>query len=162
MVTTVSIKKRGFTLIELLVVISIIGVLSTIVLSSTTSARIKGRDAQRFAQTRQLQTALELYAFDNGTYPGNVETWYDSACTADVGSLYSDINPLLSGYITLPPDPNGLGCVWYIRKPRAGQVEPSAVGAAYVVLILTENRPTSSQAWCYYPNSPWYHCRVIR
>lgn len=54
-------ERRGFTLIELLVVVAIIGMLSSVVLSSLNTARQKGRDARRVADLKQLQTALELY-----------------------------------------------------------------------------------------------------
>ena len=62
-------KSRGFTLIELLVVISIIGLLSSVVLASLNSARIKARDAKRLADMQQLQTALDFYYDKFGTYP---------------------------------------------------------------------------------------------
>lgn len=61
--------KKGFTLIELLVVIAIIGVLSTIILISVDVARARARDANRVAQVRQMQTALELYYTDHNQYP---------------------------------------------------------------------------------------------
>ena len=62
-------KNFGFTLIELLVVISIIGLLSSIVLTSVNSARVKARDATRIAEVRQLITALQFYYDDNNTFP---------------------------------------------------------------------------------------------
>ncbi len=63
-------KNKGFTLIELLVVIAIIGILSSIVLASLNTARVKGRDAKRVADIKQIQTALEMYAdSNNGAYP---------------------------------------------------------------------------------------------
>jgi prepilin-type N-terminal cleavage/methylation domain-containing protein len=62
-------KKQGFTLIELLVVVAIIGVLATIVLASLSDARARARDAKRLADIRTIQTALEVYYLDNGTYP---------------------------------------------------------------------------------------------
>jgi len=62
--------NRGFTLIDLLVVISIIGLLSSVVLATLDSARVKARDAQRITALKQIQTALELYYADNGRYPG--------------------------------------------------------------------------------------------
>ena|SRR3989344_5284708 len=62
--------SKGFTLIELLVVIAIIGILSSVVLASLNTARIKARDARRLADLNSLTLALELYANDNsGKYP---------------------------------------------------------------------------------------------
>lgn len=64
-------NKRGFTLIELLVVISIIGILSSVVLSFVNGSKVKTRDAQRKSQLKQYSNAVELYALDhNGVYPG--------------------------------------------------------------------------------------------
>ena len=60
---------RGFTLIELLVVISIISLLSSVVLTSLNSARMKARDANRIAQMGQVMKALEMYFNNHGEYP---------------------------------------------------------------------------------------------
>lgn len=62
-------NKKGFTLIELLVVIAIIGLLSTLAVVALNNARQKSRDAKRVADVKQLQTALELYFNDKGSYP---------------------------------------------------------------------------------------------
>lgn len=64
---------RGFTLIELLVVISIIGLLSTVIAAPITQARKKGRDGKKVADIRQIVSALQQYADDNGgSYPTNL------------------------------------------------------------------------------------------
>lgn len=51
-------RKQGFTLIELLIVIAIIGLLSSVVLASLNSARVKARDAKRTSELKTLQLAL--------------------------------------------------------------------------------------------------------
>ncbi len=65
-------RTGGFTLIELLVVIAIIGILSSVVLASLNSARLKARDARRVADLKQIQIALELYYDANGKYPTSI------------------------------------------------------------------------------------------
>ncbi|MEK7074949.1 MAG: prepilin-type N-terminal cleavage/methylation domain-containing protein, partial [Patescibacteria group bacterium] len=47
-------RGLGFTLIELLVVISVIGLLSSIVLTTANSARMKSRNARRKSDMNQL------------------------------------------------------------------------------------------------------------
>ena len=54
-------KARGFTLIELLVVIAIIGILSSVVLASLSTARQKSRDAKRISDVGQIQLAAEAW-----------------------------------------------------------------------------------------------------
>lgn len=56
-------------IVAVLAGIAVIGILSSIVLASLNSARIKGRDARRVADVKQLQLALELYYDANHTYP---------------------------------------------------------------------------------------------
>ena len=52
-----------------MVVISIIGTLSSTVLASTNTARMKARDAERIRTLHQIQIALEMYYADHGEYP---------------------------------------------------------------------------------------------
>ncbi len=59
----------AFSLIELLTVITIIGLLSTFVLSAMNTARIKARDARRKADLREMRIALESYFGKWGHYP---------------------------------------------------------------------------------------------
>lgn len=83
--------SRGFTLIELLVVIAIIGILSSIVLASLNSARLKSRDARRIADIKQLQLALQLYYDANTDYPTSL----------------ADLTAPTSFIATVPTDPLG-------------------------------------------------------
>lgn len=104
---------RGFTLIELLVVIAIIGILSSVVLASLSSARARGRDAVRQSDIRQLRNALDLYYNDANRYPaisGN-------ALASELQSI------LVPTYISeIPNDPSGLPANYhyYSSTPYTG------------------------------------------
>ncbi|MDD3711051.1 MAG: FISUMP domain-containing protein [Patescibacteria group bacterium] len=69
MMNIIKSRKKGFTLIELLVVIAIIGILATLAVVALQNARKNARDAKRMADVKQIQTALELYYNDIGSYP---------------------------------------------------------------------------------------------
>lgn len=111
-------EKRGFTLIELLVVIAIIGILSSVVFSSISNARMKGRDARRVADLKQIALALELYFDANGQYPSvfgyplNTGSYYDYS---DDPTSWGDLQTKLQPYIPkLPKDPINNGTApWF-------------------------------------------------
>lgn len=123
-------NSAGFTLIELLVVIAIISLLSSIVLASLNSARVKARDAQRASNVHQLKLALESYYYDNGFYP-----FVDSD---NFGHPMSTLSIPLSPYLTqIPDDPFGATYVWqYVRGAPANN--------SYGLRIYTEK----SGAYC--------------
>lgn len=72
--------SKGFTLIELLVVIAIIGILSSVVLASLNTAKLKANDAKRVSDLNAIRTALEMYAIDHNAYP--VTNPWSSKCPA--------------------------------------------------------------------------------
>jgi len=61
-------SSKGFTLIELLVVISIIGLLSSVVLSSLNTARDKAKDSAMKQSAHQLINLMALNYDDYGSY----------------------------------------------------------------------------------------------
>ena len=66
----------GFTLVELLVVVSIIGTLSSTVLASLNSARVKARNTAALQLVEQYKIAFELANDTDGKYPGRfVSPW---------------------------------------------------------------------------------------
>ncbi len=80
-------------------VVAIIGLLASIVLVSVNTARKKARDARRLSELRQIQTALEMYYNDNGTYPTR---HLNSGSANWISSLGADLAPYLS---SMPLDP---------------------------------------------------------
>lgn len=65
--------SKGFTLIELLVVIAIIGLLSSVVLASLSSARTTSRAAAVKASMKQIQSQMEVLRNVTTAY-GNIDT----------------------------------------------------------------------------------------
>ncbi len=103
-------SQSGFTLIELMVIVSIIGLLSSIIFAQLNTARIKGQNARRVADRRQVATAFTLYnAATNGTsWPDSGGTWRCLAPTSEscwsgtytgLDSIVTAIQPYLQ---TLP------------------------------------------------------------
>lgn len=111
-------KKRGFTLIELLVVISIIGLLSSVVLASLNTARIKARDTSRLSALHQLQTALELYHSQYGQYPAP----FFSTCTNANNGVAANLTFLFTCAGSTLPN--------FI--PRPVELTNTTLGASYV------------------------------
>ena len=81
-------SAEGFTLIEVLVVATIIGILSTIGISSFQAVTKSGRDALRRADLEQIRSALEIYKSENGSYPEA------TGCRANLSSDYIGSYPL--------------------------------------------------------------------
>lgn len=117
---TRNVKNQGFTLIELLVVIAIIGLLTSTILASLRSARIKARDTRRKADVNQVKLALELYYNTANAYP--------SIGTDDVGYDWAGLGtPLTPSYIArISPDPSGAS--WHVIQYVRGPVGNSSYG----------------------------------
>jgi general secretion pathway protein G len=62
-------KTSGFTLIELLVVVAIIGILSSIVLTSLDVSRERARSTRRTQDIKTMVKGLEQYYQEEGRFP---------------------------------------------------------------------------------------------
>lgn len=84
--------NKGFTLIELLVVVAIIGILSSVVLASLSSARNRGKDAAVKSGMASARVQVEILA--NG---GEYTTWCSNGVLVHGGdptltNILSNIN----------------------------------------------------------------------
>lgn len=114
-------RQAGFTLIELLIVITIIGILSSLMVVNYIGVRARARDAQRKADLRQIQSALELYRSDAGNYPAAL-----LACGSQLafnGTVYMN---------KIPCDPTNNAPLIYVYKSALG-------GTAYTLGACLEN-----------------------
>ncbi|MBU1558024.1 type II secretion system GspH family protein [Patescibacteria group bacterium] len=154
--TTVDLKKnQGFTLIELLVVIAIISLLSSVVLASLNTARVKARDAKRLSDMRQIQIALEMYYDDNGSYPeenSSNGSWEHS--TEDGGDFIDFLKD--NNYMPVVPlDPINEGSTYYSYYVYGtGNYGCDASFGEYYVLGIRDMESTGRP----HPNSPGWSC----
>ena len=81
--------SRGFSLIELLIVITIVGVLSTIILSSISNSRARAYDSKIKQQLSSFRTAAEIY-FTNQT-PNSYNTT-GSPITSCANGIFNDVD----------------------------------------------------------------------
>ncbi len=133
---------RGFTLIELLVVISIIGVLSSIVIVSLNSARVKARNVSRNSEAIELRTAFNLGI--GGTLP-NVSYQYPCISTSCFGGWSSyvanaTVDAYFAPYIKKPTDPTdgtrGYGGFLLLTPANWGGSPPTWPVGYYVDYLL--------------------------
>lgn len=121
--------NKGFTLIELLVVIAIIAILSTVVMAGLNSARMKGRDAKRLSDVKQMQAAFELFFDSCGGYPSALQsTANQSASGASCGSSVTLGSYLAT--IPTPPTPQA--------TPTGYTYAPVSSGASYTLVFGLE------------------------
>jgi prepilin-type N-terminal cleavage/methylation domain-containing protein len=112
--------KRGFTLIELMIVVAIIAILAAILIPNFIHARAESLAAACEGNEKQIATAMEEYAVDNGGQ-------YPPAGPVTVASFGGAGNAYLSA---APIDPaDGLGYI--LVEPGNGACLPSE---AYKIL----------------------------
>ncbi len=113
-------------------VISIVSFLSSTVMANLNTARAKARDASRLQSMRELQTALNLYYHDNGSYPTCGAGNQNGICGGAGGggnldaaqAIFSNaLSPLVPNNITsIPKDPinaKNLGYEYMVRNNTA-------------------------------------------
>ena len=137
-------SSRGFTLIELLIVVAIIGILAALLTTNFVAIRERARDAQRKSDLRQMQSALELYRSDNGSYPSTNGAYQlpndvisgDGNCP-DAGSFVANSTTYMQ---KIPCDP--LNDTTYFNN---GNYYYSSSGSTYTIAACIENSNDTDQ-----------------
>ena len=111
--------SKAFTLIELLVVIAIIGVLSSVVLASLNTARLKAADASVKSEVAQLRTVMNFEYTDTGSYTAiksaGVAGWSGagSTCSGFTGTYASQAKSVCDSLVKATGTVCGGSCVWF-------------------------------------------------
>lgn len=122
---------KGFTLIELLIVVAIIGILATLIITNLISVRQRARDAERKSDLRQIQSALELYRADNGSYPLSGASNSLSSCPSNSSLTNQSGTTVYMQKIPCEP----LGTTFY----NSGNYYYNSLGTTYTLIACLEN-----------------------
>lgn len=118
-------SRKGFTLIELLIVISIVGLLAGFISVNFAGVRQRGRDTVRKSDLRQIQTALEFWRSDTGSYSSSLPS-----CNS---SFDNGASPPVVYLKSVPCDPSG------------GDYTYSSNGISYTIIACLENTNDTQQ-----------------
>ncbi len=144
---------RGFTLIELLVVIAIIGILSSGVLASLNTARIRGKDASIRSQMAQIRSQASIFYSTNGSYTlsgnGGGEDSFNECLVPTIGSFIA-IFPGTMMDPAVPGNINSLVASAAANRNLAGnaRIHCEARPNSWAFAIPTHNPSAGMTGWC--------------
>lgn len=99
-----ALKQKGFNLFEIMVVVVILGLLATFIIPKIAGRPDQARVIKARSDIQTLETALDLYRLDNGSYPSTdqgLNALVEKPSGEPIPQNYRE-----GGYIKrLPPDP---------------------------------------------------------
>lgn len=120
-------KRSGFTLIEILVVVVILGILATVIVPRIMSRPEEARRTKAAVDIKAIETALNLYKIDNGTYPTTeqgIRALVEKPTTGDAPRNWRE-----GGYLDkVPKDPWGNEYA-YLSPGAHGEFDLSSYGS---------------------------------
>jgi prepilin-type N-terminal cleavage/methylation domain-containing protein len=139
-------NSRGFTLIELLVVIAIIGILSSVVLASLNTARLRGADGSIKSSLSNARSQAELFYDTTGA-----GTTYDGVCTAGTNNISAQLvgaaKNLLSSATTATIGGDTQPFV-YSNVAATGGVVCHDSSSGWGAIVSLKNPTTANAGWC--------------
>ena len=97
-------KQKGFSLIEIMVVVVILGILAALVVPKIINRPDEARVVKAKQDILSIQSALDLYKLDNGTYPSTDQGLLALVDKPSSNPIPSNWQPYLK---SLPKDPWG-------------------------------------------------------
>jgi prepilin-type N-terminal cleavage/methylation domain-containing protein len=130
MVNASNLFKKAFTLIEIMVVVGIVALLAAVIGVNVRDSSAQSRDAQRQADLRNLQNAIELYKQENGRYPAacrGVDTWSGQigtnfACPGGSREYITGLAPKYIKFLPIDEKLNGMNSGYMYIVNGAGSV----------------------------------------
>lgn len=120
-------KQQGFNLFEVMVVVVILGLLATFIVPRIAGRPDEARVTKARADIRTIETALDLYRLDNGSYPSTdqgLQALVERPSSSPVPRNWRD-----GGYIKrLSKDPWGHP-YQYLNPGEHGEIDIFSYGA---------------------------------
>lgn len=118
--------RGGFTLIEVLVVVVILGILATVIVPRIMGRPEEARRTKAMMDIKSIETSLNLYRIDSGSYPTTEQGLYALVEKPTTGVIPRKWRK--GGYLKkLPKDPWG-GDYVYISPGSSGDYDLSSYG----------------------------------
>lgn len=141
--------RQGFSLIEILITISIIAILTAVGAGFAGALQKNTRDAQREADLRILQSALQQYYADNNTYPATIPSNGSAFICSSCSSSKTYLN-------RTPLDPNGTQYFYeaVANISTTGTVCTQASDKCHYYFLCAKMESPISGSSCTAPNVP--------